>query len=72
MVVGDRSVEGVTIDAGYQHISEAPAYNDPDGETVEVVDDAPVGEERVVGVSPPREPPDIEGQTTLDDWRWSR
>lgn len=38
MVAGDRSVgEGVGIDAGYQHISEAPAYQDPDGETVDVI-----------------------------------
>jgi hypothetical protein len=72
MVAGERSVDGVGIDATYQHIADAPAYNDPDGETVAVVDDAETGEttvENVPEVGPQR--PDVEGQSTFDDWGWS-
>jgi hypothetical protein len=75
MVVGERSVgDGVGIDATYQHIADAPAYNDSDGETVDVVDDDPVGEETVENVPVPDgggRRDDLEGQTTLDDWGWS-
>ena len=74
MVVGERSVDdGVAIDGGYQHISEAPAYQDPDGETVDVVDDTEVGKETTENVPVPDggERPETTGQTTLDDWGWS-
>ena len=75
MVAGNRSVgDGVAIDGGYQHISEAPACtNDPDGETVKVVDDTEVGEETTENVPVPDggERPETTGQTTLDDWGWS-
>ncbi|WP_436933672.1 hypothetical protein [Halovenus marina] len=71
MVAGKRSVDGVGIDASYQHISEAPAYNDPDGETVDVVTDDDVGEETTEGVPDLNRRPEGDGQTTLDDWGWS-
>ena len=75
MAVGRREVgDGVGIDATYQHISEAPAYQDPDGETVDAVDDSEDGEMNVENVpEPPLEKPDEPGQSTLDDWagRWS-
>jgi len=75
MVVGERSVDGVSIDAGYQHIAEAPAYQDPDGETVDVVDDRDVGEATAENVPMPESDddrrPDVEGQTKITDWGWS-
>lgn len=71
MVVGERSVEGdLAVDGGYQHIAEAPAYNN-DGETVDVVDDTETGEvtaENVPTVAPRTEVPDVDGQSTWDDW----
>lgn len=71
MAVGKREVgDGVGIDATNQHIADAPAYNDPNGETVGVVDDTETGEETVEGVDAARRP-DGPGQSTLDDWRWS-
>lgn len=72
MVVGDRQVEGVGIDASYQHIAEAPAYQDPDGETIYATEE-PVGTETTEGEpSIPSSQPDVEGQSTFEDWGWSR
>lgn len=51
--MASRSYEGPALDGGYQHISEAPAYQDPDGETIDVVDDGELGEERVTNVPDP-------------------
>jgi len=67
-----REYQGPAIDGGYQHISEAPAYQDPDGETVDATDPEPIGEETTEGdIELTVEDPDVEGQSTLDDWRWS-
>ncbi len=75
MVGAERSVgDGVVVDGGYQHIAEAPAYNDPDGETVAVADNTETGEltaENVPDVSPRTEVPDVDGQSTWEDWGWS-
>ncbi|MFT4891893.1 MAG: hypothetical protein ACI9YT_002828 [Halobacteriales archaeon] len=68
-----RSYDGPALDATVQYISEAPHWQG-DGETVDVVDDTPAGEETVEGVFVPDggdRRPDVEGQTTLDDWGWS-
>jgi len=67
-----RSYSGPPLNGGYQSISEAP-YWQGDGETVDVVDDEPVGEQTTEGVPEPDPQPDPEtsGQTTLDDWGWS-
>lgn len=71
MPVGKREVgDGITVDGGYQHIADAPAYNDPDGETVGVVDDSETGETTTEGVDAARRP-DEPGQSTWDDWGWS-
>lgn len=66
------SYKGEPLDGTYQPISEAP-YWQGEGETVDVVDDTEVGEETVenVPVLDGGERPDVEGQTTWDDWRWS-
>ena len=69
MIFGERSAEGVGIDASYRYISEAPAYQDPDGETVAVVDDTPVGQETTEGSPsleshPPRTSTDRPPETT--------
>ncbi|GGK74667.1 hypothetical protein [Haloarcula sebkhae] len=72
---GRASYDGPALDATGQHITERPELDDS-GETVDVVDDRldADGEERVENVPHPNdgpERPDTDGQTTLDDWRWS-
>lgn len=81
-----RTYEGPPLDGTYQHFSERP-YGDEDGETVDVVEsdgDDP-GEATVEGVPIPDDPteergdpggadpirPDVDGQSTWDDWRGS-
>ena len=75
MVGAERSVgDSIVVDGGYQHIAEAPAYNDPDGETVGAVDDTETGEETVENVpevGPRTEVPDVDGQSACEDWGWS-
>lgn len=69
-----RSYDGPALDATVQTIDEAP-YWQGDGETVDVVDDAEVGEETVENVPVPdggEKQPDRTGQTTLADWEGSR
>jgi hypothetical protein len=68
------SYDGPPLDGAYQHISEV--YADPDGETVDVVDDAEAGEVRTEGVPVPgggAQRPDVDEdrQTRLDEWEWS-
>jgi hypothetical protein len=63
-----RSYEGPALDGTVQYLGEAP-YHQGDGETVDVVDDEPTGEETTTNVpdlTPDR--PDIDGQSTWDDW----
>jgi len=51
MVGASREVgDGVAIDATGQHIGEASYWQD-DGETVDVVDDKPIGEVQTVALS---------------------
>lgn len=66
----DRSFEGEPIDGTVQHLGEASYWQDKDGETVAVADDAPDGEATVENVPVPARGPDEPGQSTLDDWRW--
>jgi len=71
----ESSYEGPALDETVQHLSEAPHWQDDDGETVAVVDDEPVGEETTEDVPVPSvapDVPDVEGQSTWDDWGWSR
>jgi hypothetical protein len=71
--VSGRSYDGPALDGTVQYISEAPHWQG-DGETVDVVDDEPTGEETVEDVPVPDagdRRPDVEGQTTLEDWGWS-
>lgn len=70
--MASHEVCGVTIDATVQPIDEAPFWND--GETVDATG-PDQGEERAENVPTPSEAvegPDEPGQSTLDDWRWSR
>lgn len=65
--------DGPALDGTVQYLSEAPHWQG-DGETVDVFDDEPTGEETVEDVPVPDggdRRPDVEGQTTLDDWGWS-
>jgi hypothetical protein len=73
--VSSREYEGPAVDGTDQYLSEAPHWND-DGETVDVVDDDPESEVSAENVPmPPSSPderrPDVDGQSTWDDWRWS-
>ena len=68
-----RSYSGPALDGSVQYITEAPAWQG-DGETVDATDPEPEGEETTENVPVPDdcpERPDIDGQTTFDDWRWS-
>ncbi|QLH77472.1 hypothetical protein HZS55_09260 [Halosimplex rubrum] len=68
-----RSYDGPAIDGSVQYISEAP-YWQGDGETVDVVDDSELGEERTENVPMPdggAERPDVDGQSTWADWEGS-
>ncbi|WP_324757052.1 hypothetical protein [Haloarcula montana] len=70
------SYSGDPLDGTVQYITERPELDD-NGETVDVVDDRidAEGEERVENVPIPEDEPDrpdAGGQSTLDDWGWSR
>jgi len=70
-----RRYEGDPLDGTVQYISEAPHWQG-DGETVDVVDDrddqGEVATENVPLPNGGRDRPDVDGQTTLDDWAgWS-
>jgi hypothetical protein len=71
--VSGRQYRGPAIDGTVQHLSEAPHWQG-DGETVDVVDDTPIGEETIENVPVPDKPdvPDQTGRTTFDDWGRSR
>lgn len=69
--MSQRAYRGPALDATEQYLTEAP-YWQGDGETVDVVDDTPLGEETTENVPVPGpECPDRTGQTTFDDWGWS-
>lgn len=70
--VSQRAYDGPALDGTFQSISEAP-YWQGEGETVDVVDDTELGEITTEG-----EPdigsdkaPDVDGQSTWEDWGWS-
>lgn len=65
--------DGPPLDGTVQHISEAPYWNNK-GETVDVIDDEPAGEETTENVPDPISDdrgPSGSGQATLDDYGWS-
>jgi len=69
-----RSYSGPAFDTTYQHISERPVLEDEADEVVYATDPEPTGEEQTENVPTPSdspEPPDVDGQSTWDDWRWS-
>jgi hypothetical protein len=71
-----RSYEGPPLDGSVQYLAEAPYWRSDGGETVDVVDDEETGEVSAENVpQPPQTPderrPDVDGQTTFDDWEWS-
>jgi hypothetical protein len=70
--VSGRQYDGPALDGTVQRIDEAP-YWQGDGETVDVVDDEPAGDETAKAVPVPSgDPrPGHDGQTTLDEWGWS-
>lgn len=73
--MSSRQYDGPALDGRVQYIGEAPRWDD-DAETIDVVDDDPVGEVTAENVPTPpatrdERRPDVDGQTTLDDWGWS-
>ncbi|MDJ1430448.1 hypothetical protein [Halostagnicola sp. A-GB9-2] len=76
MVAGRRSYSGTSIDATYQAITERPEL-DKQAESVEyATDPEPVGEERTEGVpeigdDQDIDRPNVDGQTSFEDWGWS-
>jgi hypothetical protein len=73
--MAEQSYSGPALDGTVQHLSEAPYWQDNDGETVDVVDDTAAGKETTENVPVPDgsnpEVPDVDGQSTLEDWEWS-
>ncbi|MFC7134361.1 MULTISPECIES: hypothetical protein [Salinibaculum] len=77
----ERTYEGQPLDGTYQHITERPVQSPDDqeddaddveaGETVYATDPEPDGEQTVENVPMPGDRPDVEGQSTFEDWRWS-
>ncbi|MFB6297272.1 MAG: hypothetical protein ABEH56_01995 [Salinirussus sp.] len=71
-----HSYEGPALDGTVQHLSEAP-YWQGEGETIAASDDdqenGDISAENVP--TPPADAddrrPDVKGQSTLEDWRWS-
>ncbi|WP_232703504.1 hypothetical protein [Halobacterium wangiae] len=63
---------GPALDGTVQYITESPFWGG-DGETVDVVDDEPIGEDVTENVPSPDDDrrPNREGQTTLEDYGWS-
>jgi len=63
-----RSYEGPALDGTVQYLGDAPHWQG-DGETVDVVDDTPLGEETTTNVPDLQvERPDVDGQSTWADW----
>jgi hypothetical protein len=62
-----RSYEGPALDGTVQYLGDAPHWQG-EGETVDVVDDTPVGEETVENVPDLQARSDVEGQSTWSDW----
>lgn len=66
-----RDYDGPSLDGTVQYIGEAPHWQG-DGETVDVVDDDPVGDEQVENIPNLAESASsTTGQSTFDDWGWS-
>ena len=69
--MSQRSYDGPALDGTVQHIGEAPFWAGK-GETVDATDREDPGEERTENVPVPEaEKPDVDGQSTLEDWGWS-
>lgn len=71
-----RSYDGPALDATYQYITERPELEKEAEDVIYATEPEPQGKETAENVPVPDEPegvdrPDVEGQTTLDDWRWS-
>ncbi|MFC7175294.1 hypothetical protein ACFQL0_21540 [Haloplanus litoreus] len=63
-----RSYEGPALDGTVQYLGRAP-YHQGDGETVDVVDDEPTGEETTTNIPDLQERPAVERQSTWADWQ---
>lgn len=71
-----RSYDGPALDATYQYITERPELEDEAEDVVYVTNPEPQGKETTENVPELDETgevdrPDVEGQTTLEDWGWS-
>lgn len=64
---GGRSYSGPALDGTVQYITEAPAYQDPDGETVYATDPVPQGTETTVDEPSSEGPDDVEDDDPEQD-----
>ena len=70
--MSQRSYQGPALDETVQYLGEAPHWAAGEGETVDATDREDPGEERTENVPVPEvETPDVDGQSTLEDWGWS-
>ncbi|MXV62056.1 hypothetical protein GS429_08280 [Natronorubrum sp. JWXQ-INN-674] len=75
-MIGRREARGGSIDASIQYITERPELDEQADRVEYATEPEDVGEERTENVPVPEEPetverPDVDGQTTLEDWGWS-
>ncbi|SFS62715.1 hypothetical protein [Halostagnicola kamekurae] len=75
-MIGRRSYSGSSIDVTYQSITERPELEEQAEKVEYATDPEDIGEERTEGI--PKIPddqeverPDVDGQTSFDDWGWS-
>lgn len=71
-----RSYSGPALDASYQYITERPELEEEAEDVVYATDPEPIGEERTEGRPDFSEDsvidrPDVDGQTSFEDWGWS-
>lgn len=75
-MIGRREARGGAIDATVQYINERPELDEQAEKVEYATDPEDVGEERTEGVpeistDQEVERPDVDGQTSFDDWGWS-
>lgn len=75
-MIGSRDYSGGALDGTYQYITERPELEKEVEDVVYATDPDPQGKETTENVPVPEESdepdrPDVEGQSTLEDWGWS-
>lgn len=75
-MIGRREAHGGSLDGTVQYITDRPELEEQAEKVEYATDPEDVGEERTEGVpeiptDQEVERPDVDGQTSFDDWGWS-